>query len=166
MPRMLRRLFLLPLAGLAALLLLPLSAPAADAVRVTDAWARATVPGQKVAGVYMQIISPIDSRLVAVSAPVAKQAEVHSMKMEDGTMKMRPLKALDLPAGTAVKLEPGGLHVMLFGVESPLAVGQQFPLTLTVEMQGGRKRDVTVQVRVRGREQDAGAGQGHRHDHH
>jgi copper(I)-binding protein len=157
---MLRRLFLLPLA---VLLMLPLSAPAADAVRVTDAWARATVPGQKVAGVYLQITSPVDGRLVAVSAPIAKQAEVHFMKMEGGTMKMRPVKSLELPAGTTVKLEPGGLHVMLFGLEGPLAFGQQFPLTLTVEMQGGRKREVTAQVRVRGKE-DAAAGGGH--DHH
>lgn len=161
MPRMLRRLFLLPLA---VLLMLPLSTPAADAVRVTDAWARATVPGQKVAGVYLQITSPVDGRLVAVSAPIAAQAEVHSMKMEGGTMKMRPVKVLELPAGTTVKLEPGGLHVMLFGLEGPLAFGQQFPLTLTVEMPGGRKRDVTAQVRVRGKEQEAGAGGGH--DHH
>lgn len=139
------RIALLLTAGLA----IATPASAADAVRVVNAWARATVPGQKVAGVYMEIVSPVDARLTGVSFHLAKAAEVHSMKIEGGTMKMRPLKSLDLPAGKPVKLEPGGLHVMLFDLERPLRAGEKLPMTLTVEFAGQRMRDVGIEVTVR-----------------
>ena len=137
------------------------AASAADAVRVVNAWARATVPGQKVAGVYMEIVSPVDARLAGVSFHLAKSAEVHSMKMEGGTMKMRPLQSLDLPAGKPVKLEPGGLHVMLFDLERPLRAGEKLPMTLTVEFAGQRMRDVSIEVSVR-----KGGSESDGHEHH
>ena len=137
------------------------AASAADPVRVVNAWARATVPGQKVAGVYMEIVSPVDARLTGVSFHLAKSAEVHSMKMEGGTMKMRPLKSLDLPAGKPVKLEPGGLHVMLFDLERPLRAGEKLPMTLTVEFAGQRMHDVGIEVSVR-----KGGGESDGHEHH
>jgi len=52
----------------------PSVTPAAEAIRVIDPWARATLPGQKVGGVYMEIISPRDARLTGVSTPVAGAA--------------------------------------------------------------------------------------------
>lgn len=146
---------------LAAGLAIAAPAAAADAVRVVNAWARATVPGQKVAGVYMEIVSPVDARLTGVSCHLARSAEIHTMKMENGTMKMRPLKSLDLPAGKPVKLEPGGLHVMLFDIERPLRSGEKLPMTLTVEFAGQRMRDVGIEVSVR-----KGGSESDGHEHH
>src|SRR5258708_22256439 len=107
----------------------PSVAPAAEVIRVIDPWARATLPGQKVGGVYMEIISPRDARLTGVASPVDGAAEVHSMRLDDGTMKMRALKALDLPAGTPVKLAPGGYHVILFDLKKTLGAGEKEPVT-------------------------------------
>jgi copper(I)-binding protein len=136
------------------------SALAAEPVRIVNAWTKATVPGQKVAGVYLEILSPLEARVVDVSFPLARSAEIHSMKMENGTMKMRPLKTLELPAGQWVKLEPGGLHVMLFDLERPLRAGQRLPLTLTVELTGQRRREITTQIFVKNSEESGG------HEHH
>jgi len=135
--------------SLIAIAVLPYAAPAADAIRVIDPWARATVPGQKVAGVYMEIVSPRDARLVGVSSPAAGAAEVHSMTMDAGTMRMRAVEALDLPAGTPVKLAPGGFHVMLFDLKTPLVAGQKVPLTLVIEETGKRAHKITVSAIVR-----------------
>jgi copper(I)-binding protein len=132
----------------AASLLIAANAKAAGTVRVVDAWVKATVPGQKVAGIYMELNSPIDARLTGVSCHLARSAEIHSMKMEGGTMKMRPLKSLDLPAGKTVKLEPGGVHVMLFDIERPLRFGDRLPITLTIAT-GQRTREVLVEAIVR-----------------
>jgi hypothetical protein len=96
--------------SLIAAAVIPSAAPAADAIRVIDPWARATAPGQKVGGVFMEIVSPRDARLTGVASPVAGVAEVHSMTMDGGTMRMRAVEALDLPAGRPVKLAPGGYH--------------------------------------------------------
>ena len=139
---------------LVAIAALPYVAPAADAIRVLDPWARATVPGQKVGGVYMEIVSSRDARLVGVSSPAAGSAEVHSMTMDGGTMRMRAVEALDLPAGTPVKLAPGGYHVMLFDLKKPLVAGQKVPLTLVIEETGKRAHRITVTAIVRAGEHD------------
>ena len=124
------------------------AAHAAVAVDVKDAWVRATVPGQKVAGAYLEIQSRSAARLVGVRSPLAKSAEIHSMSNEGGVMKMRHLDALDLPAGQSVRLEPSGNHIMLFDIKQPLEPGARVPLTLIIE-QKGKKKSVEVQAEVR-----------------
>lgn len=127
---------------------------AADTVQVTDAWARATVPGQKVAGAYMQIVSAVDARLVGVASPVAGSAEVHWMTMEGGTMRMRAIDALELPAGKVVDLAPGGYHIMLFRLKQPLIAGERVALTLELETVAGGKLQVPISAEIRARAVD------------
>jgi len=141
----LRRLFSRAL----ALAVLVASAPAhAAGVNVRDAWARATLPGQKVAGVYMQLRSDTAARLVEVRSPAAATAEVHEMRHEGGIMKMRRLDVLELPAGKTVALEPGGYHIMLLDIRQPLKAGGAVKLTLIVE-QGGKATQVEVTAPIR-----------------
>ena len=124
------------------------AAYAAAVVDVKDAWVRATVPGQKVAGAYLEIQSRSAARLVGARSPVAKSAEIHSMSNDGGVMKMRHLDALDLPAGQTVRLEPNGNHIMLFDIKQPLEAGARVPLTLIIE-QKGKRNSVEVQAQVR-----------------
>lgn len=131
---------------------------AAQQVQVRDAWARATAPGQKTAGVYFEIVSPADAALVAVHTARAAKAELHETRMESGIMKMRAVGKVALPAGKAVKLAPGGLHVMLTGLARPLAENEAIPLEVTIENAAGVTSKLMVQVAVRG------AG-GHSHAH-
>jgi len=131
---------------LASLLWAAVSAHAA--VQVTGAWARATMPGQKVAGVYLQLESDVKARLVGVRTAAAKSAEVHEMSHAGGVMRMRRLESLDLPAGEPIDLHPGGLHIMLLDIHQPLQVGQRVPLTLIVEA-AGKRVEVPVEAEVR-----------------
>jgi periplasmic copper chaperone A len=113
-------------------------------IEVKDAWARAT-PGKAENGAaYLTIVSPASDRLTGVSTPIAKQAELHNMTMDGGVMKMRPLADVDLPANQPVTLKPGGVHIMLMGLNRPLKPGDSFALTLSFEKAG--KREVTVAV--------------------
>ena len=96
-------------------------------VAVEGAWARASVPGQMASGAFMRLTSPEATRLVRAESPVAGVVEVHEMKMEGDIMKMRALPGLDLPAGQAVELKPGGYHVMLMDLKAPLAKGAWRP---------------------------------------
>ena len=130
-------------------------APAANAERgvsVEQAWARATVPGQKVAGVYLSIRSDQAAALTAVGSPLANSAEIHSMSNDNGVMRMRRLPGLNLPAGETVRLVPGGNHIMLLDIKHPLRAGEHVPLVLTVE-RNGKKSSVQVQAEVRALEQ-------------
>ena len=121
----------------------------AQNVTVTDAWARATVQGQKATGAFMKITAKDNAKLVGVSSPVAGVAEIHEMKMEKDVMKMAALpNGLDLPAGKSVELKPGGYHVMLMDLKAPLAKDTSVPLTLTLQDAKGVKSNVELKLLV------------------
>ena len=128
-------------------------------ISVTDAWARATMPGQQVSGAYMQIQSDADARLVGVSSPAVARVEVHEMKMDGDVMRMRELKSINLPKGKTVSLEPGGFHLMLMKLKKPIAAGDIIPFTLVVES-GGKQQTVEVKAEARAM---GGGMQHHRH---
>lgn len=116
-------------------------------IQISDAWARATVPGQSSAAAYLTIANSGQGadRLVAVASSIASEASLHSSSSEGGVMRMRKLDdGLAVPADATVKLAPSGNHVMLTGLARPLAQGSSFPLTLTFERSG--ERQVTVEV--------------------
>jgi len=114
-------------------------------LEVSNAWARATPGKAETGAAYLTIQSPTADRLLSVSSPVAKKAELHTMSMEGMVMKMRPLAGLDIPAGQPVTLKPGGEHIMLEGLSAPLREGQSFPLTVTFEKAGTRTVTVAIE---------------------
>lgn len=122
---------------------------AEEAVTIAHAWVRATAPGQRVAGAYLEISSAAPSKLVAASSPVAGSVEIHSMRLENGIMKMRQLESLELPAKQTVKFEPGGLHIMLLALKRPLKLGDKIPLRLTLQRADSSTTVVEVQAEVR-----------------
>ena len=128
---------------LAAALLVAL--PAAAQVTVTDPWIRGTVQGQMATGAFMKLQSAKDARLVEAASPVAGVVEIHEMTLENNVMRMRAVKALDLPAGRAVELKPGGYHVMLMDLKQQMKEGEMVPVTLVVETSGKRE---TIEVKV------------------
>ena len=130
----------------------------AQSVKAENAWARATVPGQKTGSVYVELTSSSDGALVAAASPVAARAELHSMTMEGGVMRMRALPRVELPAGKTVKLAPGGMHVMLVDLKQPLKAGDKVPVTLSVQSAGTSVTTLKLEVPVRGGEPAA--------DHH
>lgn len=134
------------------------AAVAADAVSVSNPWVRASVPGQSVAGAYMDITAKARTALIAVESPVAGKAELHTMTMDGGVMKMRPLEKLELPANKTVNLKPGGYHVMLIDIKRELKAGERVPLTLTLQDQKGGKATLQLDAEVR-----AAAAAGHMH---
>jgi len=124
-------------------------AASAQTVDVQGAWARATVPGQKATGAFMKLTSKDGTKLVSVSTPAAGVSEVHEMKMDGDVMKMRAVQGgLDLPAGKAVELKPGGYHVMLMDLKAPLPKDSTVALTLVFKNAKGveTKQEVTLPV--------------------
>jgi len=67
---------------------------------------------------------------------------------------MRPVEKIQVAPGEPTVLKPGGLHVMLIGLEAPLKEGESFPLTLTFQQAG--KTEVTVSVESVGAMQPSG----------
>ena len=126
-----------------------LAVPAAHAAEVGDAWARSTVKGQMASAAYLTVTSATPARLVGASSPAAAVVQVHEMSMQGTTMKMRPVDAVDLPAGKPVELKPGGLHVMLLDLKQPLSKGDRVPLVLRIEGADRKVVEQAVSIEVR-----------------
>ena len=134
---------------LAILLALSSSALYAQTVDVKDAWARATVPGQKATGAFMKITAKDGAKLVNVSSPVAGVVEVHEMKMDGDIMRMREVTGgLELPAGKAVDLKPGGYHVMLMDLKAALPKDSTVPMTLVFKDAKGVESKLELKLPV------------------
>jgi len=116
---------------------------------VKDAWVRGTVPAQRSTGAFMKITSTEEAKIVAAASPAAKVVEIHEMSMKGGTMEMRPVTALALPANKMVELKSGSYHLMLMDLAKPLGTGQTVPITFTVEGPGGKRSTVEVRAEVR-----------------
>jgi hypothetical protein len=116
-------------------------------VQISDPWARETVAGQSATAAYMRIANngSAADRLVAVEAPAPAKAMVHGTSNENGIARMRPMDSgLEVPAGRVAQLTPGGTHVMITGLTSPLEEGETLRLTLRFEWSGERTIDVPV----------------------
>jgi len=96
--------------------------------------------GAKSAAGYMAISNEgaQADRLIGVETEAARKPGLHATEHGgDGVARMRPIAAIEIPAGETVVLEPGGMHLMLMGLTAPLEEGQMVPATLVFE-RGGR----------------------------
>ncbi len=149
-------------AGLLAMLAV---APAwADDVKVTNAWTRATAPGQDSASVQLTITSKKDATLIGFASGSAQSGEIHTMVMEGDVMKMRAIESLPLPAKTPVTLGENGNHLMLIGLRKPLKAGHKLPFALTVKSSDGRETVLKLLAVIKPLETPSN--EGHEHHHH
>jgi periplasmic copper chaperone A len=126
---------------------------------ITQAWSRATPGGAKIGSGYLTIENKgsAPDRLIGGSADVADKVQVHQMATNNGVMTMRPLdNGLSIEPGKTVKLAPGGYHLMLLDLKSPLKQGDKVPVTLEFEKAG--KVKLTFDVQGVGARGPAGAG--------
>lgn len=118
---------------------------------IAGPWARVTHSATAPGVVFFEVENrgKADDRLLSVSGEIAKAVEIHSMvEDEEGVVSMRLVTdGVVVPAGGALSLESGGYHLMLIGLEAPLADGAVFPLRLTFEKAG----DIDVEVKVENR---------------
>lgn len=132
-----------------------LSAAAADLMAM-DPFAFETSASAKAGGAYITIVSHGDAdRLLDATSPVAKRVEIHTHIKDGDVMRMRKVDApLPVTADAPIKMGPGGVHVMLMGLNHPLDAGTSIPVTLVFEKAG----EITVDVPVIKRSAKAGEG--------
>jgi copper(I)-binding protein len=108
-------------------------------IHIAEPWARATPKGASTGAGYMAITNngPAPDRVVCVSSDASAQCQIHSMTMEGGVMKMRPVEGgLEILPGQTVTLKPGGLHMMLVDLKHPLEAGSSMKATLKFDHAG------------------------------
>lgn len=133
--------FLMP-----ALLLSASLTQAAD-LNIEDAMARAVPPTAKMSATFMTLTNNADTDLAVIGAEssVAKAVELHNNTMTDGKMKMRQVNQIDLPANQTTELKPGGLHVMLIGLNRALVEGETIDLKLNFSDGSSKSMEIPIQ---------------------
>ena len=118
----------------------------AGAIVVSQPWSRPTPPAVSAGAVYFSITNTGSrpDRLIALSTPLARTVEIHETLREHGNIRMRAVATVACAPGAPVAIAPGGMHVMLVGLTSPLVAGEVFPLTLKFRDAGILELRVTV----------------------
>ncbi|QQZ28592.1 copper chaperone PCu(A)C [Thiothrix subterranea] len=113
----------------------PATSTAADSVTVEAPFVRAIPPGQPNSASFMTLVNTSDSdhSVKSAASPVAATVELHTHTNNNGVMEMRQVPQIDVPAKGRTELKPGGLHVMLIGLQQELKVGETAAITLTFE---------------------------------
>ena len=114
-------------------------------VRIDDAWARATAPGAKVGAGYMKISSTVADRLIGAASPAAARVEMHVTEKKGDVLRMREVKAYQIPVGGVFELSPGGAHLMLVDLVQPLKKGERISMKLRFERAGEMEVEFEVQ---------------------
>ena len=115
-------------------------------IAIGHPYARSTAPGQPNGGAYLRLENRgPDDRLLSATTAIAQRVELHNMQMEGDVMRMRQVDAIELPTNQAVVLQPGGMHLMLIGLKTPLKEGDRFAMTLKFQKAGEATVDVVVQ---------------------
>ncbi|MBN2500591.1 MAG: copper chaperone PCu(A)C [Anaerolineales bacterium] len=131
--------------GIILILVGLISACSAQALSVSDVWARPGTADNNSA-VYFVIDNPTaaDDVLLSASATVAQAVELHESMMDGDVMKMVPQENVPVPAREQVQFKQGGLHVMLIGLTQDLNPGDHFTVNLNFENAGEMALDVEV----------------------
>ena len=115
-------------------------------MEVRNAWARPTAIGDNGA-VYLVIENGTaqEDRLLSAQTDIATAVEMHLSQMEGDHMSMHRQEQVTVPAGETVAFSPGGLHIMLVGLQRDLKVGETFDVKLQFEHAG--EKTITVSVK-------------------
>lgn len=121
----------------------------AGALAISEAWAPAGLGKQKIGAAYFTIRNHGEApdRLLAIELPAGGTAMLHESLMQDGVMRMRPVETPEIPAKGELMLRPGGLHVMLTDLPSPLIAGERLRLRLQFAVAGETEIEAEVKPR-------------------
>lgn len=134
-------------------------AAAAAPLALDDAWVRALPPGQPNTAGYVTVTNNGSTGITIIGgrAPVARALEIHTTREVEGYQRMEQLSEVRIAPGESRAFTPGGMHLMLLGLERMPAVGEQVLLCLILI--GGEEACTMAEVRK-------SAGGGKSHDHH
>jgi periplasmic copper chaperone A len=135
--------YLFAASAAAALLVLSPAAQAADydvgSIHISQPWSRATPKGASAGAGYMTVTNKgtTPDRVSCVSSDASAECQIHTMTMDNGVMKMRPVEGgLEILPGQTITLKPGGFHMMLLDLKHPLEAGSSVKATLKFDHAG------------------------------
>lgn len=103
---------------------------------IAEYWIRPSTGVNTAAYLTIENNSDQPDKLVKVECQDSKSTELHDNINDNGVMRMRPVSFIGVDKKSTVSLRPGGLHIMLMGLESSFYDKDKIPLTLHFEKAG------------------------------
>ncbi|MFZ9096077.1 MAG: copper chaperone PCu(A)C, partial [bacterium] len=121
----------------------------ASVIQIEDPWVRAVPPNANNSAIFLDLRNESEQlrKLVEVHSEVAERVELHTTKDEDGMLRKQRLEEVLIPALETQSFHPGGIHIMLIGLRSPLEVGGVIELELVYADQSKETISVPVDER-------------------
>ena len=118
----------------------------ASVIQIKDPWVRAVPPNANNSAIFLDLQNESEQlrKLVEVHSEVAERVELHMTKDEEGMLRKQRLEEVLIPALETQSFHPGGIHIMLIGLHSPLEVGRVIKLELVYADQS--KETISVPV--------------------
>ncbi|MEJ3749801.1 copper chaperone PCu(A)C [Actinomycetes bacterium KLBMP 9797] len=118
-------------------------AVAGQPLAVKDMWVKTAASGMTAAFGTLMNTGSSDVTVVKATSPTSPTMELHEVATVDGEMTMRPKEGgITIPAGGMHELKPGGDHLMLMDVKTPVTAGTEVTVTLTFA--GGETMEFTA----------------------
>jgi hypothetical protein len=116
-------------------------------IEIFNSFSRALPPDTANRVVYLTVVNrgTRSDLLIGATTPIAKYAELHTHKVEDGMMKMRQVKSIKIKINEIFLFAPGNHHIMLLQLNKTLIEGETFPLILHFQEAGDISTLVTIQ---------------------
>ena len=126
----------------------------AGALVVSHVWTHENAPAAHANAVYLTVANDgtEPDRLIAVEGDFFESAELQAPVLgEDGTLRTTSLSSIEIAAGQSLTFQPGGVQIVLVGLQDSFFEGDHFHLSLVFEKAGTLEVEVEVE--------------GHGHDH-
>ena len=121
-------------------------ADVAKNVNVEQSYVRSAIQQQRNSAAFMNLTNQgAQGAIVNAKSTVAKIVELHTHINDSGVMRMRKIEQIDLPTDKVIKLQPGGLHIMLLGLNRDLKPGDRVDVTLGFDDGSEKVLQVPVQ---------------------
>jgi len=135
--------------------ILPAFAHTDGGIVVKDAWIREAPPVVKVLAAYMTIENHTNAatELVSITSSAFKNIEIHRTDLKGGMASMEKQNNVPIEAENSLKLEPNGMHLMLFEPTNPLRAGDI--VSFVLRFANGKKSIVSAKVRKAANHQQA-----------
>lgn len=128
---------------LAAALVAGCSEP--EPLRVEGAWLRLPAVAGRPGAAYGVIRGgPEPATLISAASDWAVRVELHETVRRGGVSAMERMRSVAIPANGAVEFRPGGRHLMVYGINPAVRVGDT--MTFTFYFADGRRVRRIAQV--------------------
>ncbi|MES0490961.1 MAG: copper chaperone PCu(A)C [Leptospirales bacterium] len=114
----------------------------------TDTWITKVSDTSEISAAYFKVENETESDdlFLGATSKVAEFIEIHEMLQDKDVTGMRMLDQVEVKANNSIQFTPGGLHLMLIGLTSPVKKGDSITLILNFKKAGPLKVNFTVKA--------------------